>query len=213
MMTATLEADIHASPQLGDAAEEVQARAALYGLLSHLFLEAPARDLLDRIVASAALIGGGSQPLQEGWQALCAAARIADPAVLRGEFDSLFVGPGRPDVSPYASTYMGGARRGHLLAELRDDLAEAGYARAAASSEYEDHFSALCEVMRGLIGDEQADAVAFTAQREFFGRYLAPWYGAFCDAISQSERAQFYRPVARFVSAFFVNESEYFELA
>lgn len=212
MMTATLEADIHAPPQLGDAAEEIQARAALYGLLSHLFLEAPTRDLLDRIVASSALISGDS-PLHEVWQELCDAARVADPAVLRGEFDGVFVGPGRPEVSLYASTYMTGSRRGHLLAELRDDLARAGYSRSGGSSEYEDHFSALCEVMRGMVVEEQAEAAAFEAQRGFFGGYLAPWYGAFCDAVSKSERTDFYRPVARLVSAFFVNESEYFELA
>ncbi|MGA0114835.1 MAG: TorD/DmsD family molecular chaperone [Burkholderiales bacterium] len=213
MMTATIEADNRVPPVPGETAEEMQARAALYGLLAHLFLAAPARELLDRIAASSTLISGESLPLQAAWQELCAAARIADPARVREEFDSVFVGPGRPEVSLYASSYMSGTRRGHLLAELRDDLARAGYSRSAASSEYEDHLSALCEVMRGMVGEEQLDAAAFDAQREFFERYLAPWYAALCDAINQSGRTVFFRPVARFASAFFVNESEYFELA
>ncbi|MGE4112461.1 MAG: molecular chaperone, partial [Burkholderiales bacterium] len=101
-------------PVPGEAAEEMQARAALYGLLAHLFLAAPVRELLDRIAASSALISGESLPLHAAWQELCAVARIADPAQVREEFDSVFVGPGRPEVSLYASSYMGGTRRGHL---------------------------------------------------------------------------------------------------
>lgn len=213
MMTAILETDKYAPPATGEVAEEMQARAALYGLLAHLFLGAPSRELLDRVAASTTLITGESLPLHDAWQGLCVAARAADPDRVREEFDGVFVGPGRPEISLYASSYISGTRRGHLLAELRDDLARAGYARSAGSSEYEDHFSALCEVMRGMIDEERLDAAAFEAQRGFFERYLAPWYGALCEAINQSGRTQFYRPVARFASAFFVNESEYFELA
>lgn len=200
-------------PTAGVGAEENESRAAIYGLLSHLFFHGPDAALIQCIVSGADLIADNGSPLSVSWRGLVDAVRTADPARVREEFDSVFVGPGRPEVSLYASSYMSGTRRGHLLAELRDDLARAGYSRSAASSEYEDHLSALCEVMRGMIGEEQLDAAAFDAQREFFERYLAPWYAALCDAISQSGRTVFFRPVARFASAFFVNESEYFELA
>jgi len=109
---------------------------------------------------------------------------------------------------------MAGRLRGQLLAELRGDLAQIGYARAEESTEYEDHLSALCDVMRGLIVDDaNADpSEAFAAQQVFFRNYLAPWQGKLCTAINDCEQVAFYRPVAAFAHAFFINESEYFEL-
>lgn len=146
------------------------------------------------------------------WRELCDTADHADAAVVRGEFDEVFVSTGKPPVSLYASSYMAGRLRGQLLAELRDDLSRIGYARSGESSEYEDHLSALCDVMRGLIADEAVRADAFAAQQAFFRDYLAPWFGAVCTAIHDSGQTAFYRPVAAFARAFFINESEYFEL-
>lgn len=200
-------------PVTAGVADENEARAALYGVIAHFFLAAPSRELLKHTAAADHLIGGDGSPLAVSWHTLCKAARDADPERVREEFESIFVSVGRPAVSLYASTYMNSARRGHVLADLRDDLARTGYARATDSAEYEDHLSALCEVMRGMIAEEPANAAAADAQREFFQRYLAPWFGAACDAIDHAEQAVFYRSVARFANAFFTNESAYFELA
>jgi TorA maturation chaperone TorD len=54
------------------------------------------------------------------------------------------------------------SQRLRLLAELRGDLAKLGFARAEHSNEYEDHLAALCDVMRGLVGEEavSSDAAA-----------------------------------------------------
>jgi len=214
MMTATLQDGSRVAPIVGDFAEESRARAGLYGVLAHLFISAPGRELLKAVADSADLVSADTgSPLASAWRNLCDAAGRADPVVVRDEFESVFVSPGRPEVSLYASSYMSGARRGHLLAELREDLSLAGYARAASSTEYEDHLSAICEVMRGLVADEPDDDLAHGKQRDFFRNYLAPWYGAACDAINQSDRTDFYRLVACLASAFFTNESEYFELA
>lgn len=214
MMTATLQDGNRVTPVPGDIAEENRARAGLYGVLAHLFLSAPQRELLSTIAdASDMLSDDDASPLALTWRGLCDAAGQVNIEAVREEFDSVFVSPGRPEISLYASSYMSGARRGHLLAELRNDLARAGFARAVSSTEYEDHFSALCDVMRGMIAEEQLDAAAYEAQRDFFRNYLAPWYGALCDAVDRSDRTVFYRSVARFANAFFTNESEYFELA
>ncbi len=214
MMTATLQDGSRVVPIVGDIAEESRARAGLYGVLAHLFLAAPGRELLNVVAGSVDMVSADAgSPLASAWRNLCDAAGSADPVLVREEFESVFVSPGRPEVSLYASSYMSGARRGHLLAELRDDLARAGYARTTSSTEYEDHLSAICEVMRGLVADEMDDDLAHGKQRDFFRNYLSPWYGAACDAINQSDRTDFYRLVAGFASAFFTNESEYFELA
>lgn len=192
--------------------EEQGARAALYGVLSHLFFSAPSPVFLQQIAGSCDTVIDDASPLSAAWRGLCDAARRADATAVRGEFDTVFVSTGKPPVSLYASSYMAGRLRGQLLAELRDDLARMGYARAEESSEYEDHLSALCDVMRGLIVDEENPAEAFAAQQVFFRNYLAPWFSKMCAAINDSGQTAFYRPVAAFAHAFFINESEYFEL-
>lgn len=202
----------HRSP-VAAGTEENGARAALYGVLSHLLFSAPDQTLLQQIAASGDAVSDDASPLATAWRTLCDAAGHADAVAVRSEFDTVFVSTGKPPVSLYASSYMTGRLRGQLLAELRDDLAQIGYARAEESSEYEDHLSALCDVMRGLIVDEADPAAAFVAQQVFFRNYLSPWFSKVCVAINDCEQTAFYRPVAAFAHAFFINESEYFELA
>lgn len=201
----------HTAPVAG--VEEHAARAALYGVLSHLYFSAPSQTFLQQIAASRDAVSDDASPLALTWRELCYSAGRADATAVRGEFDTVFVSPGKPPVSLYASSYMAGRLRGQLLAELRDELARMGYARAEESNEYEDHLSALCDVMRGLIVDEADPATAFAAQQLFFRDYLAPWFNKVCAAINDSGQTAFYRPVAAFAHAFFINESEYFELA
>ena len=211
MMMATTENVIDAAPVA--AAAENEARAALYAVLAHLFISSPSTELLRHIVDSRKLLADDTSPLVQEWNKLRAAAAAAQVDAVRGEFDEVFVGTGRPPVSLYASSYMSGRQRGQLLAELRDDLGRIGYARAEGSEEYEDHLSALCDVMRGLVIDETATADGFEKQKVFFRDYLAPWYGRAADAICKCERTDFYRIVAGFANAFLTNETEYFELA
>ncbi len=192
--------------------EEHGGRAALYGVLSHLFFCAPSPVFLQQIAGSCDAVADDASPLSAAWRDLCDVAGRADATAVRSEFDTVFVSTGKPPVSLYASSYMAGRLRGQLLAELRGELARMGYARAEESTEYEDHLSALCDVMRGLIVDEAAPADAFAAQQVFFRDYLAPWFNKVCAAIDGCEQATFYRPAAAFAHAFFVNESEYFEL-
>jgi TorA maturation chaperone TorD len=201
---------VHASPAREDG-EGI--RSAFYGVLSHLFFAAPSPELLQRIAGSREVIGDAPDALHLSWQALADAARQADAAAIRREFDEVFVSTGQPPVSLYASSYMQGRRNGNLLAELRDDLLRLGYGRAEEAVEYEDHVSALCDVMRGLIVDDAAPEAAFAAQQAFFRSYLAPWFTALCAGLDKAGQTSFYRTVSRFAAAFFANESEYFELA
>jgi TorA maturation chaperone TorD len=200
----------HTAPVAGT--EENGARAALYGALSHLFFSAPSPSFLQQIAGSRDAVSDDASPLTVAWRDLCTTAGHSDATAVRGEFDTVFVSTGKPPVSLYASSYMAGRLRGQLLAELRGDLAQIGYARAEESSEYEDHLSALCDVMRGLIVDAENPAAAFAAQQVFFRNYLAPWFNKVCTAINDCGQVAFYRPVAAFAHAFFINESEYFEL-
>lgn len=212
MMTATTENATGAIPEAA-AAGENGVRAALYGVFAHLFADWPDAALLQRIAEADAMIVAQDSTLANEWHALCEAAATINPAAVVDEFDALFVSPGQPAISLYASSYMSGRERGQLLAELRDDLAKIGYARAEDSNEYEDHLAALCDVMRGLIGEEAASPEAADQQQEFFQHYLAPWCGKLFEKIDKSESAGFYRQVARVADAFLTHESQYFELA
>ncbi len=217
MMSATATArtiEPDTEPRRPSVDEEGQAvRGALYAVLSRLFAARPEPALLRQIAASEILISAdAASPLAQAWRGLCEAA-AGDAAAAGEEFDALFVSPGQPAVSLYASSYMSGNRRGQLLAELRDDLARAGYARAGDSCEYEDHLSALCDVMRGLIAEEAASGDTFTQQQTFFRSYLAPWHSRLFEAVSRTGEPRFYRRVAAFADAFLTHESEYFELA
>lgn len=212
MISATATPHRHAVPPISAREDGDAVRSALYGLVSHLFFAPPSTALLQQIAGSREVIAG-SEGLADAWHALVDAAQQADPETLRGEFDALFVSAGRPTVSLYASSYMQGQRKGHLLAELRDDLIRLGFRRSDDASEYEDHVSALCDVMRGLIVDEDGPDASFAAQQKFFRCYLSPWYAALCTTLEGAEQTRFYRDVSRFVAAFFANESGYFELA
>lgn len=213
MMTATTETVRSTAPQTGSP-EENGARAGLYALLSHLFHARPDAQLLQQLAAAESLIEDESAALGASWRALCAAARSTDAQAAAKQFDALFVSPGQPAVSLYASSYMSGRRRGQLLAELRDDLAALGYTRAEDSTEYEDHLAALCDVMRGLIADEAQDPEAFVCQREFFQVYVAPWTSRlFEKVVAASADAELYRCAAGFADAFITHETQYFDLA
>lgn len=212
MMTATTENATGTSPEAA-AAGENGVRAALYGVLAHLFADRPSAELLERIAEAEAMIVAEDSLLAREWQALCQAAAAADPAAVADEFDALFVSTSLPLVSLYASSYMSGRQRGQLLAELRGDLARIGYMRADDCCEYEDHFSALCDVMRGLIGEAAMSKDAMEQHQVFFQHYLAPWHGRLFEKIDQAVGADFYRKVARVADAFLTHESQYFELA
>ena len=216
MMTATTETDRPLPDQAdtADTAQENGTRAGLYAALSHLFHARPDAGLLRSLAAAEAVIGDEAGALGQTWRDLCAAARITAAEVAGAQYDALFLSAGLPAVSPYASGYLQGRRPVPLLAGLREDLATLGFARAPGSTEYEDHIAALCDVMRGLIGEEGQDAQAHERQRAFFRDYLGPWYSRFSEQIiSAAPEADFYASVARFTDAFLTHESHYFELA
>jgi len=146
-------------------------------------------------------------PLAGPWSALAAAGRAMDAEAARLEYDEVFVGTGKAEVTPYASFYLAETGREKILVRLRQDLASLGLGRTGAALEPEDHFAGLFEVMRHLISDGSGDA-ALQKQQQFFSRYIERSFGGFCGAISASAKADFYKPVGVFAQAFLVVETE-----
>ena len=193
--------------------QEDRARGDFYALISRLFYAGPDAGLLAAI-AGADEIAGESEnaSLARAWKSLIAAAAAADAEAAKEEYDSVFVGTGKAEITPYASNYLAESMKENVLVRLRAELAAMGLARDQGAAEYEDHFSGLCEVMRHLIPLGSGDA-AVQKEKIFFMQYIVPIYARFCDAVTASPNTNFYKPVARFTKAFLDVEAGSFEIA
>jgi TorA maturation chaperone TorD len=188
--------------------QEDRARADWYALLARLYYQGPDAGVLALIVqAGAQAPQETGSPFAVAWRALSAAAVSADPAAAQQEYDDLFVGTGRAEVSLYATYYLAQTGRESILVALRSELAAMGLARKESSREPEDHFAGLFDVMRHLIERGSADA-ALQHQRRFFRQFVEPSYAAFCDAVVASGHAEYYGLVAAFTRTFLDVEKE-----
>ena len=199
-----------------EAPEEVpdvdRSRAAIYGLLSALFADAPTSQLLDLLARAEDIVAPDADSRLAGtWSTLRDAAARACPTAMREEYDAAFIGTGRAPVSLHGLSYLDGTQKEKRLVMLRDDLADAGLARRADCGETEYHVSALCDVMRHLIAGETPAEV--DAQQRFFDAHIAPWYARCFDAMQAAAPVNFYRHVAAFARAFLDVESQSLEIA
>ena len=191
---------------------EDQARGEFYALLARLFADAPDAALLRAIAGAPPLVpaarggdesgGNSGNGVASAWDSLRAASAEAVPEMVRDEFQALFVGVGRSEVSLYASHYLG-PQSGRPLAELRASLASLGLARRPESNEFEDHLSLVLETMRMLVaGDGKREPAGVDEQHAFFARHMLPWVQDCCTAISANSVANYYRRVAEFTQCF-----------
>ena len=79
------------------------ARADLYGLLASLFFQPPDQVLLDQISASGNSDPDNQAPLAHVWTHLVEAAKNSKAADWKAEYDSSFLGVGKPNVFLYGS--------------------------------------------------------------------------------------------------------------
>lgn len=189
---------------------EEAARANLYGLISRLFYGPADPNLLAEICGSAQTGGGepGDAGLTTAWRALQDACRSAYPAIVRQEYDTLFVGVGRAEVTPYLSAYAAASAPDRFLVQLRGQLAAWGLARRESVFEVEDHVSGVSDVLRWLIQDGRPLA----EQRQFFEDFAYRSVVSFCAAVQKAPSANFYKVVAAFCSSFFEVERAAFEM-
>ncbi len=202
-----------ATPPTPELAQEDRTRADFYALISRLFHAGPDADLLAALAAADEITGEAENgALAEAWKSLISAAAATDEGAARAEYDSVYVGAGKAEITPYASYYLAETMSESVLLRLRAELAALGFQRDRAAAEYEDHICGLCDVMRHLI-HRAADEAAVRKQKAFFMRYLAPGYASFCDAGMASPNTNFYKHVARFTKAFLDVETASFDMA
>ena len=188
---------------------EDEARAAIYGLIARLFHSPPDAGVLGQILHANAFEGGGAA-LALAWRELVEACRSAFPVVLENEHTELFVSTGKAEITPYLTHYVIRYATDNPLVELRQQLSKWGIGRRDSAYEPEDHIAGVCEAMRFAIAVQHRTV---EEQKAFFDNFLYRGAIAFCDAVTASTKASFYRLVARFAREFFELEREAFEMA
>ena len=195
-------------------APEDAARANFYGLIARLFYAPPDAPLISQLVQAGPMqLESESNPQAEAlaaaWSEMLEACRSADREALEGEHTELFVGTGKAAVTPYLSHYALRHSNDSPLVDLRGQLSAWGIARREDVPEYEDHVSGVCETMRFVIAVQQRST---EDQQTFFDRFVYRGASGFCDAVTASQQARFYRPVARFARTFMEVEKSAFEM-
>ena len=198
------------------AAPEEEARANFYALLARLYADAPDAALLAAIAAAKPLTIETEQTtardLAHAWDVLRTASAVMDPDAAAAEYQDLFVGVGKSEVSLYASAYVSRIG-GSVLADVRGALATLGFGRQPGVNVFEDHLSSVLEVMRVLIvGGPGVEPMSVLRQREFFIAYVSPWILECCNAITTSGIANYYRRVAEFTEFFVAIERDSFAI-
>ena len=192
----------------GELPEEDIARAECYALVSRLFYGPPDDDLLKQLSRSNAVDADSENTYVRSFEALRHACRQADAWQIRQQYDDLFVGAGKALVSPYTSAYAAPQGPDRHLVALRERLAAWGLARRDSAFEFEDHVSAVCDVMRWLI----VRGRSLEHQLAFFDTFAYPGLIPFCNAIDARSTSEFYRAVAGVARAVAAIEKEAFEM-
>lgn len=199
-------------PPMTSALDEEIARAEVYGLLARLWYAAPDAELLGAFGVAPTEAPAAGAFLEEPWRQLVGAARGADAAAVRAEYDALFGGMGKPEIYLFGSHYLSGFLNDKPLAQLRGELAQLGLARDESMGETEDHVSCLFEVMRYLIAGDDVAVANLTRQQAFYAAQIQPWISGMCDAVSAHPKANFYAALARFTQAFAQVEAQAFDI-
>jgi TorA maturation chaperone TorD len=190
---------------------EEAARGDLYALLAHLLHGGPDGALLRSLATAAPIPGDGA--LSAAWRDLVAASSAMDADAAAEEFELLFIGVGKSQVSAYAGYYMGALAIDHPRVRIQADLAAHGLAHREDAAEPEDHFAGLFDAMRVLVSGGAGRAPAgVAAQRKFYEAHIEPAVAAFFAALAAARSANYYRKVAALGAAFFALETESFSL-
>ena len=188
---------------------EDEARADWYALFAALFSEPPSEARVARL-AQAADCRDDSE-LGQAWKHLGQAVAIAGAPAIRAEFDDTFVGVGKAPVLPFASYYLSGFLNERPLVELRAHLAALGIGKRDDGGTTEDHIATICDVMSYLIRSDDPVLSQIATQRQFFSRFIAPWFEAFCDSVDDCDCTQVYKHVGRVLRIFLSVDRQAFD--
>ncbi len=192
---------------------EEAARGDFYALLARLLRSAPDAGLLALLARAEPMPGEANAQLALAWRNLIDASSAMDPEAAAEEYEALFVGVGKAEVSLYSGYYSGAPAIAHPRVRLQADLAELGLSVREQVNEPEDHFAGIFEVMRVLVaGGAGREPAALADQRRFFEAHVLPGAAKFFAKLGAAHKANYYRRVAAVGAAFASLESESFQL-
>src|SRR6478736_9931137 len=175
---------------------EEEGRANFYALLARLFY-APADAGLLAALAQADEFDADDEIIAARWREMAKAASSADPAAVREEYETAFIGTGKAPITLYTSAYSIKYTNETPLVALRGELATLGLVRRNEAGEPEDHIAALCDTMRYLVSERE-----LSEQQRFFARWIQPIAEPLCNAIEESQHTVFYKSIGRLAKAF-----------
>ncbi|MEO5695271.1 MAG: molecular chaperone TorD family protein [Usitatibacter sp.] len=192
---------------------EESARADFYALLARLVHDAPDSALLAGLACAGSLPVEGDAALAKAWDGLVKASGAMDHDAATEEFEKLFIGIGKCEVSAYAGFYGGAPSIDHPRVRIQADLAALGLAHRRQVTEPEDHYAGLFEVMRVLVAGGAGRAPGTVAeQKHFYAAHVEPGASRFFRGLGAAASANYYRHVAAVGQAFISLESESFQL-
>ena len=116
--------------------QEDRARADFYALISRLFYAGPDAGLLAAITAADEIAGESANiPLAHAWKSLISAAASMYAEAAQAEFDGVFVGTGKAEITAYATHYLAQSMKENVLVRLRAELAAMGLERGQGAAE------------------------------------------------------------------------------
>lgn len=200
----------------------MESRRDFYYFLSWLYLEGPPEELVRDLIDGKFQLERGNREMEEGVRLLQRWAEGVEDVregflSAQDEFARLFIGPGKPLVSPYQSVYEEGAPYGKATLRMKEIYAGAGVSRGAGAKEPEDHvgmelaFMALLCNRTSSLEDRGEVLRNLHLQREFLNKQMLSWVPRFCEDILKSEGADFYRGVALLTLGFLEEERRIIE--
>ncbi|MEL6746622.1 MAG: molecular chaperone TorD family protein [Pseudomonadota bacterium] len=187
---------------------EDQWRADLYNFIGRLLAKPPAPELLVNLRS----VQADDTDVGRAVAAIKQLAERMEISEVDAEYHRLFIGVGRGELLPYASYYLTGFLNEKPLATLRQDMSALRISRSPTTFEPEDNVASLCEMMAGLITGRFGAPAPLRAQKEFFGKHLAPWAGHFFKDLEAAENAVFFAPVGTLGKVLIDIDSEAFRM-
>lgn len=191
-----------------DIPEEDVLRGRFYALLARLLGTPISEEDMHTIRA----LEGDETELGAALGSLATIAAKTSLETATEEYETLFIGVVKGELTPYASYYLTGFLQEKPLAELRGDMVRLGIARSDDLVEPEDHIAVVCEMMHGLITGAFGDATSIEIQKDFFDSHVRPWASRFFQDLEAAESAVLYMPVGTIGRVFIAIESKAFEM-
>jgi len=183
-------------------------RTDIYVMLASLLVSPPSEDHLN-VLRHMTWYEGISDKMHKALGKLRSASRDYQSAIVREEYNRLFVGLGCGEVIPYASWYRERSIQSLPLVSLRSDLFRLGIVRQADNHDSEDNAGALCEIMAMI--SQKLNNVSYETQAGFFERHIASWMMAFFRDVESAKSARFYQAVGSLGCSVLEAEKEYFK--